>query len=104
MPPRCLCRAGVVMATRRSAPGTHSRRTPAPPEGQPALPCSLLDARMRGLAQQLDPFLAPLLRCFFGLSMLLPLLCVHALAACRPRRVSGQFLHGARIFFKEPMR
>jgi drug/metabolite transporter (DMT)-like permease len=56
---------------------------------------SVLNALMRGLAQQLDPFLAQFLRYFFGLVVLLPLLWRHGLAAYRPKRVSGQFLRGA---------
>jgi drug/metabolite transporter (DMT)-like permease len=55
---------------------------------------SVLNALMRGLAQQLDPFLAQFLRYFFGLVVLLPLLWRHGLAAYRPKNVGGQFLRG----------
>jgi len=55
---------------------------------------SVLNALMRGLAQQLDPFLAQFLRYFFGLAVLLPLLWRHGLAAYRPKTVGGQFLRG----------
>jgi drug/metabolite transporter (DMT)-like permease len=56
---------------------------------------SVLNALMRALAQQLDPFLAQFLRYLFGLIVLLPLLWRHGLAAYRPKQISGQFLRGA---------
>jgi len=56
---------------------------------------SVLNALMRGLAQQLDPFLAQFLRYLFGLVVLLPLLWRHGPAAYRPKNVGGQFLRGA---------
>jgi drug/metabolite transporter (DMT)-like permease len=55
---------------------------------------SVLNALMRGLAQQLDPFLAQFLRYLFGLLVLLPLLWRHGLAAYRPKNIGGQFLRG----------
>jgi drug/metabolite transporter (DMT)-like permease len=55
---------------------------------------SVLNALMRALAQQLDPFLAQFLRYLFGLLVLLPLLWRHGLAAYRPKNVGGQFLRG----------
>jgi drug/metabolite transporter (DMT)-like permease len=56
---------------------------------------SMLNALMRGLAQQLDPFQAQFLRYFFGLAVLLPLVWRHGPGAYRPKRISGQFLRGA---------
>ncbi len=56
---------------------------------------SVLNALMRSLAQQLDPFQAQFLRYLFGLIVLLPLVWRHGLAAYRPKQVSGQFLRGA---------
>ena len=55
---------------------------------------SMLNALMRALAQQLDPFLAQFLRYLFGLLVLMPLLWRHGLAAYRPKNVGGQFLRG----------
>jgi drug/metabolite transporter (DMT)-like permease len=55
---------------------------------------SVLNALMRALAQQLDPFLAQFLRYLFGLLVLLPLLWRHGLAAYQPKNVGGQFLRG----------
>jgi drug/metabolite transporter (DMT)-like permease len=55
---------------------------------------SVLNALMRALAQQLDPFMAQFLRYLFGLLVLLPLLWRHGVAAYRPRNVGGQFLRG----------
>jgi len=56
---------------------------------------SVLNALMRGLAQQLDPFQAQFLRYLFGLIVLLPLVWRHGLAAYRPKHIGGQFLRGA---------
>jgi hypothetical protein len=56
---------------------------------------SVLNALMRGLAMQLDPFQAQFLRYLFGLMVLLPLVWRSGLAAYRPRNVGGQFLRGA---------
>ena len=56
---------------------------------------SVLNALMRGLAQQLDPFQAQFLRYLFGLLVLMPLLWRHGIAAYRPKHVGGQFLRGA---------
>jgi drug/metabolite transporter (DMT)-like permease len=55
---------------------------------------SVLNALMRGLAQQLDPLQAQFLRYLFGLLVLLPLLWRHGLAAYRPKHIGGQFLRG----------
>jgi drug/metabolite transporter (DMT)-like permease len=55
---------------------------------------SVLNALMRALAQQLDPFVAQFLRYLFGLLVLLPLLWRHGLAAYRPKNIGGQFLRG----------
>ncbi len=55
---------------------------------------SNLNALMRGLTLQLDPFQSQFLRYFFGLVVLLPLVWRHGIAAYRPKRVSGQFLRG----------
>jgi drug/metabolite transporter (DMT)-like permease len=56
---------------------------------------SVLNALMRALALQLDPFLAQFLRYLFGFLVLTPLLWRHGLAAYRPKQVGGQFLRGA---------
>jgi drug/metabolite transporter (DMT)-like permease len=63
--------------------------------GAAGLVFSVLNALMRGLAQQLDPFQAQFLRYLFGLVVLLPLLWRHGVAAYRPKHVGGQFLRGA---------
>ena len=55
----------------------------------------ILNALMRALALQLDPFQAQFLRYLFGLLVLLPLLWRHGLAAYWPKRVGGQFTRGA---------
>ena len=55
---------------------------------------SVLNALMRALAQQLDPFQAQFLRYLFGLIVLLPLIWRHGLAAYRPKHIGGQFLRG----------
>ena len=54
-----------------------------------------LNALMRGLTLQLDPFQSQFLRYLFGLLVLLPLLWRHGLAAYRPRNMGGQFARGA---------
>lgn len=54
-----------------------------------------LNALMRGLTLQLDPFQSQFLRYLFGLVVLLPLVVRYGLSAYRPRRVRGQFLRGA---------
>jgi drug/metabolite transporter (DMT)-like permease len=56
---------------------------------------SVLNALMRALALQLDPFVAQFLRYLFGFLVLTPLLWRHGLAAYRPKQVGGQFLRGA---------
>ena len=55
---------------------------------------SVLNALMRGLAMQLDPFQAQFLRYLFGLLVLVPLVWRSGLAAYRPRNIGGQFLRG----------
>jgi drug/metabolite transporter (DMT)-like permease len=54
-----------------------------------------LNALMRVLALQLDPFQSQFLRYLFGLLVLLPLVLRHGLAAYRPRQIGGQFARGA---------
>ena len=54
-----------------------------------------LNALMRALSLQLDPFQSQFLRYFFGLLVLLPLLYRHGLAAYRPHQIGGQFARGA---------
>jgi drug/metabolite transporter (DMT)-like permease len=54
-----------------------------------------LNALMRGLTLELDPFQSQFLRYLFGLIVLLPLLWRHGLAAYRPRNIRGQFARGA---------
>jgi drug/metabolite transporter (DMT)-like permease len=55
---------------------------------------SNLNALMRGLTLQLDPFQSQFLRYFFGLVVLLPLLWRNGIAAYRPKQIGGQFLRG----------
>jgi drug/metabolite transporter (DMT)-like permease len=55
---------------------------------------SFLNALMRALGQQVDPFQSQFLRYFFGLLVLMPLVWHHGLAAYRPKTMSGQFLRG----------
>lgn len=54
----------------------------------------LLNALMRALALQLDPFQAQFLRYFFALLVMLPLLSQGGLAAWWPKQVGGQFSRG----------
>jgi drug/metabolite transporter (DMT)-like permease len=56
---------------------------------------SVLNAMMRGLATQLDPFQTQFLRYLFGLLVMLPLVLRAGLAAWRPRNIGGQFARGA---------
>jgi drug/metabolite transporter (DMT)-like permease len=56
---------------------------------------SVLNATMRGLAQQLDPLQAQFLRYLFGLLVMLPLLLHGRLADWWPRNLPGQFTRGA---------
>ena len=56
---------------------------------------SVLNAVMRGLAQQLDPMQAQFLRYLFGLLVMLPLLLHGRLADWWPRNLPGQFTRGA---------
>ena len=55
----------------------------------------VLNATMRGLAQQLDPMQTQFLRYLFGLLVMLPLVLRGRLAAWRPRNMGGQFARGA---------
>ena len=56
---------------------------------------SLLNALMRLLTLQLDPFQSLFLRYFFGLLVLLPVVWHGGFAAYRPKKMSGQFTRGA---------
>lgn len=56
---------------------------------------SLLNATLRGLAQQLDPLQTQFLRYLFGLLVMLPLLWHGTLASWWPRNLGGQFTRGA---------
>jgi drug/metabolite transporter (DMT)-like permease len=56
---------------------------------------NLLNAVMRGLAQQIHPFQAQFLRYVFGLVVLLPFILRHGMATYRPKSLSGQFTRGA---------
>lgn len=55
----------------------------------------VLNATMRGLAQQIDPFQTQFLRYFAGLVVLLPLLFRGGLTNWWPRHIGGQFGRGA---------
>ncbi len=55
---------------------------------------TLLNALIRLLAQQTDPFQAQFLRYLFGLVALLPLIWHHGVAAYKPRHIGGQFVRG----------
>ncbi len=55
----------------------------------------VLNALMRSLALQLDPFQAQFLRYAFGLLVLLPMVWHAGLAAYRPTQIGGQFSRGA---------
>jgi drug/metabolite transporter (DMT)-like permease len=56
---------------------------------------SQLNALMRVLTLQLDPFQSQFLRYFFGLLVLLPLVLRAGWAAYRPKQIGGQFTRGA---------
>lgn len=56
---------------------------------------ALLNALMRGLAVQLDPFLTQFLRYVFGLAVMLPLVWRSGWATYRPHNIGGQFMRGA---------
>jgi drug/metabolite transporter (DMT)-like permease len=88
-------------AWRRVHDAVHRRTAHLPPTVQGLLWAtsagvifSFLNALMRGLGQQVDPFQSQFLRYFFGLLVLLPLVWHHGLAAYRPKAVGGQFLRG----------
>jgi drug/metabolite transporter (DMT)-like permease len=55
---------------------------------------AVLNALMRSLTLQLDPFQSQFLRYLFGLVVLLPLVWRHGLSAYRPRQIGGQFARG----------
>jgi drug/metabolite transporter (DMT)-like permease len=55
---------------------------------------SFLNALMRALGQQVDPFQSQFLRYVFGLLVLLPLVWHHGVAAYRPKTMRGQFIRG----------
>jgi drug/metabolite transporter (DMT)-like permease len=54
----------------------------------------VLNAAMRSLAVQLDPFETQFLRYLAGLAVMLPLVARSGVAAYMPRNVGGQFLRG----------
>jgi drug/metabolite transporter (DMT)-like permease len=56
---------------------------------------NVLNATMRSLSLNVDPFQAQFVRYFFGLVVLLPMVVHHGLAAYRPQRIGGQFMRGA---------
>jgi drug/metabolite transporter (DMT)-like permease len=55
---------------------------------------SMLNALLRLLTQQIDPFQTQFLRYFFGLLVLLPVIIPQGLAAYRPKNVRDQFSRG----------
>ena len=55
---------------------------------------TVLNAMMRSLALQLDPFQAQFLRYAFGLLVMLPLILRAGLAAYVPKQIGGQFVRG----------
>ena len=88
-------------AWRRLHNAVHRRTAHLPPTVQGLLWAtaagvifSLLNALMRLLGQQVDPFQSQFLRYFFGLLVLLPLVASQGLAAYRPNAVGGQFIRG----------
>jgi drug/metabolite transporter (DMT)-like permease len=62
--------------------------------GMAGIVFALLNALMRGLALELDPFQTQFLRYVFGLLVMLPLVMRAGLAAYRPRNIGGQFVRG----------
>jgi drug/metabolite transporter (DMT)-like permease len=56
---------------------------------------NVLNATMRGLAQNINPFQAQFLRYACGFAVLVPLLLRNGMAAYQPRHVGGQFTRGA---------
>ena len=88
-------------AWRRLHNAVHRRTAHLPPTVQGLLWAtaagvifSFLNALMRLLGQQVDPFQSQFLRYFFGLLVLLPLVASQGLAAYRPNAVGGQFIRG----------
>ena len=55
---------------------------------------SMLNALMRLLTLQIDPFQSQFLRYFFGLLVLLPLMWHHGFDNFRPKKIAGQFTRG----------
>ena len=55
---------------------------------------TVLNAMMRSLALQLDPFQAQFLRYAFGVLVMLPLILRAGLAAYVPKQIGGQFVRG----------
>jgi len=62
--------------------------------GMAGIVFAVLNALMRGLALELDPFQTQFLRYVFGLLVMLPLVMRAGLAAYRPRNIGGQFVRG----------
>ncbi len=56
---------------------------------------SVLNALMRALTLQVDPFQSQFLRYFFGLVLLLPIVLHRGVLSFWPRQVGGQFARGA---------
>ncbi|MBI3368574.1 MAG: DMT family transporter, partial [Burkholderiales bacterium] len=56
---------------------------------------NLLNALMRAMTLQLDPFQAQFLRYLFGLLVLLPVMLHQGLRSYWPQRIGGQFTRGA---------
>ena len=56
---------------------------------------TVLNAVMRSMTLQLDPFQAQFLRYAFGLLVMLPLILRAGLAAYVPKQIGGQFIRGA---------
>jgi drug/metabolite transporter (DMT)-like permease len=63
--------------------------------GSAGLTFVFLNAWMRSLSLQLDPFQTQFLRYVFGLAVMLPLIVRSGIAAYRPRHIGGQFVRGA---------
>ncbi len=55
---------------------------------------SVLNAVMRKLTLEVDPFQSQFLRYAFGLAVLLPIIWHHGVAAYKPKQIGGQFTRG----------
>ena len=55
---------------------------------------SVLNALLRALSMNIDPFQSQFLRYFFGLVVLLPVILKNGVAAYLPRQIGGQFTRG----------